>query len=147
MPVFSYRDDPDVPAFPDDRPLIVFDGVCVLCSASARFVMGHDEAGRFRLTAAQSPLGQALYRHFGLSPTALDTFLLIEDGRAWFKADAALRVARRLGPPWSLAAIIQILPRALRDAAYDLVARNRYRVFGRRDTCFLPNADQAGRFL
>ena len=62
-PAFSYRDDPAVPAFPDDRPLIVFDGVCVLCSASARFVLRHDEAGRFRLTAAQSSVGQALYRH------------------------------------------------------------------------------------
>jgi predicted DCC family thiol-disulfide oxidoreductase YuxK len=146
-PALSYRDDPDVPAFPDDKPLIVFDGVCVLCSASARFVLSHDEAGRFRLTAAQSPLGQALYRHLGLSPTDYDTFLLVEDGHVWFKSDAALRVAGRLGLPWSLAGLLGIVPRAARDAAYDLVARNRYRVFGRRETCFLPTADHAERFL
>ena len=146
-PVFSYRDDPGVPAFPDDRPLIVFDGVCVLCSASARFVVRHDAAGRFRLAAAQSPVGQGLYRHFGLSPTDYDTFLLVEDGRAFLKSDAALRVAGRLGLPWSLARVLRIAPRGLRDAAYDVVARNRYRIFGRRDACFLPAADQAWRFL
>lgn len=146
-PVPSYRDDPRVPRFPDDKPLVVFDGVCVLCSASARFVVGHDPRGRFRLTAAQSPLGQALYRHLGLSPTSYDTFLLVEGGQAFVKSDAALRVAARLGLPWSLAAALRIVPRPLRDAAYDLVARNRYRIFGRRDTCFLPGPGEAGRFL
>ena len=147
LPAFSYRDDPGVPAFPDDKPLIVFDGVCVLCSASARFVLRNDDSGHFRLTAAQSPVGQALYRHVGLSPTDYDTFLLVEDGRALFKSDAALRVARRLGLPWSLVGLLGIVPRAARDAVYDLVARNRYRVFGRRETCFLPTADHADRFL
>lgn len=146
-PVFSYRSDPAVPPFPDDKPLIVLDGVCVLCSASARFVSRHDAAGRFRLTAAQSPLGQALYRHFRLSPSDLGTFLLVESGRAWFKSDAALHIVRRLGWPWSLVGLLRVLPRPLRDAAYDLVAKNRYRVFGRRDTCFIPTPDQAERFL
>ena len=147
LPVFSYRDDPGVPAFPDDKPLIVFDGVCVLCSASARFVLRHDKASLFRLTAAQSPVGQGLYRHFGLSPTDYDTFLLVEDGRAWLKSDAALRVVRRMGLPWSLAALFRIVPAPLRDATYDLVARNRYRVFGRRETCFIPSAGDAQRFV
>ena len=147
LPAFSFRDDPEVPAFPDEKPLIVFDGVCVLCSASARFVLRHDRARRFRLTAAQSPVGQALYRHFGLSPTDYDTFLLVEDGRAWLKSDAALRVAARLGLPWSLAVLLRVVPAALREAVYDLVARNRYRVFGRRETCFVPAAGDAERFL
>ncbi len=147
LPVFSYRDDSGVPAFPDDKPLIVFDGVCVLCSASARFVLRHDRTRRFRLTAAQSPVGQGLYRHFGLSPNDYDTFLLVEDGRAWLKSDAALRVVRRMGLPWSLAALFRIVPASLRDAAYDLIARNRYRVFGRRETCFIPSDGDAQRFL
>ena len=145
--VFSYRDDPEVPDFPDDKPLIVFDGVCVLCSASAQYVLRHDPQGRFRLTAAQSPIGQALYRHLGLSPTSYDTFLLVEGGRAFFKSDAALRVAGQLGPPWSLAGILRVLPGFARDAVYDVVARNRYRIFGRRETCFRPTAGQARRFL
>ena len=145
--LFSYRSDPAVPDFPDDKPLIVFDGVCVLCSASARFVLRHDREGQFRLAAAQSPVGQALYRHFGLSPTRYDTFLLVEEGRAWFKSDAALRVVRRFRKPWSLAGLLHVVPGALRDGAYDVVAQNRYRLFGRRETCFLPSAEQAGRFL
>lgn len=146
-PAFSYRADPAVPAFPDDKPLIVFDGLCVLCSSSARFVLRHDRHGRFRLTAAQSTIGQALYRHLGLSQADLDTFLLIEDGQAWFKSDAALRVAVRLGPPWSIAALLRVMPPRLRDAAYDVIARNRYRIFGRRQTCFLPEPRDAARVL
>ncbi len=145
--VFSYRDDPAVPAFPDDKPLVVFDGLCVLCSASARFVLRHDAAGRYRLTAAQSAVGQALYRHLGLSPDNYDTFLLVEDGRAFVKSDAALRVAGRLGLPWSLASVLRVLPAPWRDAVYDVVARNRYRIFGRRNVCFLPAAEHADRFL
>lgn len=144
---YSYRDDPAVPAFPDDKPLIVFDGDCVLCSGSARFVMRHDPGMRFRLTAAQSRVGQALYRHYGLDPVGYDTFLLVAEGRASVRSEAALEIARRLGPPWAAAAAIRPVPRPWRDAAYDLVARNRFRVFGRRDTCFVPDPAQAERFL
>ncbi len=144
---YSYRDDPSVPAFPDDKPLIVFDGICVLCSASARFVMRHDPAGAFRLTAAQSPVRQALYGHYGLDPADYDTFLVLEGGRAFLKSEAALHVAAGLGWPRAAASIPRALPAALRDAAYDAVARTRYRVFGRRPTCFVARPDQAGRFV
>ncbi len=144
---YSYRDDPVVPPFADDKPLIVFDGVCVLCSSSAQFVMRHDPAGQFRLTAAQSPLGQGLYRHYGLDPTTFDTILLIEDGRLFQRSDAALRVAKRLRWPWAAASLLALAPRAARDSVYDLVARSRYRIFGQREACFVPTREQAGRFV
>lgn len=144
---YSYRRDPAVPPFPDDRPIIIFDGYCVLCSRWAQFVLRHDRKGRYRLLAAQSPLGHALYVHYGLDPVHYETNILIEDGRAWLKAEGTLRMAKGLGAPWSFAAILRVLPRALRDRLYEIMARNRLRWFGTRETCFVPDARYADRFL
>src|SRR5262245_1326744 len=101
-PPFSYRDAPAVPPFAADKPVIIFDGLCVMCSGAAQFVLRHDEAGTFRMLAAQSPLGQALYAHYGLDPTNYESMILIADGVASFQSDAVIRIARRLGFPWSL---------------------------------------------
>jgi len=125
---YSYRGDPSVPKFADDKPVIVFDGQCVFCSAWARFVLAVDRKARFRLLPAQSPLGEALYRHLGLDPTNYETNILIEDGVAYYKADGSIRMAMGLGFPWSLAVMFRALPKAWRDGLYDLVARNRYRL-------------------
>lgn len=144
---YSWRDDTAVPDFPDDRPLIVFDGECVLCLANARFVLRHDGQGHFRLTTAQGPLGQALYRHFGLSTSDYQTMLVIEDGRLHTESDAALRIAHGLGWPWRAAAAARLVPRGARDAAYRLVARSRFRLFGRRPACWVPSAAQRERVL
>jgi predicted DCC family thiol-disulfide oxidoreductase YuxK len=144
---FSYRSDPTVPAFPDDRPILVLDGHCVLCSSFAQFILRTDRHRRFRLMAAQTPLGAALYRHFGLDPTEYETNILIEDGRAWFKSEGSIRIFERLGWPWSLVSIARLLPRPVRDWLYDIVARNRLRWFGARQTCFLPDRSQADRFI
>lgn len=144
---YSYRADPAVPAFADDKPVIVFDGQCVFCSAWARFVLAVDRKGRYRLLPAQSELGQALYRHLGLDPTHYQTNILIEDGVAYFKADGSIRMAMGLGFPWSLAVVFRVLPRRWREALYDLVARNRYRLFGRSDVCTAPKPEYRDRFL
>jgi predicted DCC family thiol-disulfide oxidoreductase YuxK len=144
---YSYRRDPAVPDFPDDRPVIVFDGYCALCAGWARLVLRHDRAGRYRLLHAQSPLGRALYVHYGLDPTDYETNILIADGRAWFKSESSIRMLEGLGFPWSLAAIFRIVPVAVRDRLYNFVAVNRLRVFGRRDTCYVPDAHDADRLL
>jgi predicted DCC family thiol-disulfide oxidoreductase YuxK len=136
-----------VPAFADEHPLIVFDGECVLCSANARFVLRHDRRGVFRLTTAQGDLGQALYRHFGLSTSPYETMLVLQDGRLLTESDAALAMARGLGWPWRAAAAFSLVPRHLRDGFYGLVARNRFRLFGRRETCLVPAADERDRIL
>lgn len=133
---------------PDGAPLIVFDGTCVLCSGSAQFVLRHDRAGRFRLTTAQGELGQAIYRGLGLSPDDLGTMLLVEGGEAATESDAVLAIGSGLGFPWSwLAAAGRIVPAAIRNPAYRLIARNRYRWFGRRETCWMPRPGDAGRIL
>lgn len=144
---YTYRSDPLVPPFPDDRPILVFDGVCVLCSGLARFLLRHDTRRQFRLLAAQTPLGTALYRHFGLEPVAYETNLLIDDGQVWFKSEGSIRIFERLGFPWSLVTLGRLLPRPVRDRLYDVVARNRYRWFGVRQTCYMPERSEADRFL
>ena len=144
---YGYRRDPAVPEFPDDRPIIIFDGYCALCSGWARFVLRHDRQARFRLLTAQSPLGRALYVHYGLHPDDYETNILIADGRAWFKSEGCIRMAEGLGWPWSLAGVFRVLPVGLRDRLYGLIARNRLRIFGRRDSCFMPDSRYADRFL
>ena len=143
----SYRGDTAVPPFPDDHPIIVFDGYCALCSGWAQFVLRHDRAGKYRLLPAQSALGRALYIHYGLHPDDYETNILIEDGVAWFKSEGSIRMAEGLGFPWSLAAMFRILPMAWRDWLYEFIARNRLRFFGKRESCYRPSADIRHRFL
>lgn len=144
---YSYRNDPAVPAFPDDGPLIVFDGECVFCSGWVKFALRHDRSGRYRFLAAQSPLGEALYRHYGLNERDYETNILIRDGRAHFKSDGSIRMISGLGFPWSLVSAARILPRPLADRLYEFVARNRLRIAGRRSACFVPSAQDRSRFL
>src|SRR6478735_5085352 len=106
---FSYSGDPAVPSFPDDRPIIIFDGHCALCSGYARFVRAHDHTGICRLLAAQSAFGRALYVHYGLDPYDFETNILIADGRAYFKSEASIRILELLGPPWSLARVLRLV--------------------------------------
>jgi len=127
--------------------VIVFDGVCLLCSRSVRFVLRHDRAGRFRFATQQGATGQMLLRRHGLDPADPPSFLLIEDGRGHVDSDALLRVLSGLGGVWRLGALLRVIPRPLRDAAYRYVARNRLRWFGRAEQCLLPTPETRARFL
>jgi predicted DCC family thiol-disulfide oxidoreductase YuxK len=144
---YSWRSDPGVPAFADEYPLIVFDGGCVLCSANARFVLRHDRRRRFRLTTAQSPLGAALYRHFGLRSDEEGTILVLAGGRVFTESDAVLAIPAGLGWPWRIAAAARAVPRPIRDPLYRWFARNRFRWFGRRETCWVPAPADSDRIL
>ncbi len=144
-PAYSYRADPQVPPFDDGRPLFVFDGTCVLCSGGASWIMRHDPTARIAFTPAQGAIGQALYRHYGLAID--DTYLFLAEGRAYGLSEGYFRVARVLGGPWRLAAVLRLIPRALRDALYRLIARNRYRWFGSAEHCALLTAEQRSRLL
>lgn len=144
---YSYRNDPALAQLPDDKPLIVFDGVCVLCTGFARFVVQRDPSARFRLAAAQSDIGQALFRHYGLDAKDFETNLLVEHGRAYGKLDALRRILPKLATPWPLAAPLAGLPEPLGDWCYDRIARNRYRLFGRTETCLVPPPDWGDRLI
>jgi predicted DCC family thiol-disulfide oxidoreductase YuxK len=132
---YSYRGDPVVPDFDDSRPLIVFDGDCVLCSRSMRLILRLDRAEHFRLTPAQQEIGQGLYRHLGLSTDRFETYLLVADGKIHQRTAAIIEIAKRLGWPWKAGAALIVIPRPIRDALYNLIARHRYRIFGRRESC------------
>lgn len=144
---YSYRDDPDVPDFEDDKPIIVFDGHCVLCSRWAQTVIKHDTDKRLRLLAAQTPLGEALYFHYGLKSKDYDTNLLIQDGRVRVKSDGSIAMCEIMGGPWTLFSILRIIPRPICDVAYGFIAKRRLRWFGEKDVCFLPPPNAKDRFL
>jgi predicted DCC family thiol-disulfide oxidoreductase YuxK len=136
-----------VPAFPDDKALIVFDGVCVLCSGMARFVLRRDHKFAFRLTTAQSLVGQALFRHYGLDTETLQTNLVLIDGAPHAKLDTVTAVGKRLGGGWWLLSWLRIIPRPIGDWLYDTVARNRYLLFGRYQRCAMPEPQWRARFI
>ena len=131
---------------PADRgPIIVFDGICVLCNGWVRFLLKRDR-GRYRFAAMQSAAGRALLSRNGLDADDPASFLLIEDGLAWTDTDAIGRVLSGLGGAWRIAALILLLPRSLRDPLYRLIARNRYRWFGT-TACHVPSEAQRARFI
>ncbi|RIK99312.1 MAG: thiol-disulfide oxidoreductase DCC [Proteobacteria bacterium] len=132
---------------PAVHPILLFDGVCNLCHGAVRFVLARDRAARFRFAPLQSELGRALAARHGIDAGALDSVVLVDSDGAHVKSGAAIGVLRALGPPWSLAWPLAWIPRALRDAAYDFVARRRYGWFGRRDACPAPPPAWRDRFL
>ena len=144
---YSYRQDPAVSAFSDDRPVIIFDGKCKLCSGFVQFILRHDRNERFRFIAAQSSLGTSLYRHYGLDPVDYETNVLLEAGQIWVKSTGSLRMFQMLGLPWSLFSAGRWLPLRVRDWLYDIVASHRLQWFGRSATCLVPDARVADRFL
>jgi predicted DCC family thiol-disulfide oxidoreductase YuxK len=144
---FGYRRDSAVPVFDDASPIIIFDGKCMLCSLFVQFVLRNDRRGKLRFLAAQAPLGEAIYAYLGLQTGDFETYVVLENGTARVKSDAALRIFALLGLPWSLMCLGRIAPRFARDGFYDWVARNRLRWFGARATCYVPTAAQRERFI
>lgn len=168
------------------RPVVLFDGVCNLCSATVRWIVKHDASGRFRFASLQSeaahrllveatrqlPIEATLHlpvETAGGDPTPTersvadsvleargsvleaqgrpDSIVLVDQDGVHFRSDAAIRIAKGLGPPWSVLGLLVVVPRPIRDATYDFVARNRYKWFGRQDSCSLPAPELADRFL
>jgi predicted DCC family thiol-disulfide oxidoreductase YuxK len=139
--------DSHVDKIGSQRPIIVFDALCVLCSANAQFVLNNDRRGNFLLASMQGEIGSALYRKFGIDPTSPDTIVVVTGDTALRDSDAVLSIYDGLGWPWRIFAALRIIPRVLRDPAYGFIARNRYRLFGKRDVCWVPSAEQARRVL
>nr|WP_210333902.1 DCC1-like thiol-disulfide oxidoreductase family protein [Mesorhizobium sangaii] len=127
--------------------LIVFDGVCVLCSGFVRTVVRLDRQSRFSFATAQSPFGEALFRQHGLRTDTYETNLVLIDGIAFTHLDSLVAVMAELGWPWRAARVLLLLPRPLRNWLYDRIAKNRYALFGRKDSCGIPPAELRERFL
>ncbi|MHC2330747.1 thiol-disulfide oxidoreductase DCC family protein [Bradyrhizobium sp. USDA 4454] len=132
-------------AWPDDD-VILYDGVCIFCSRWVRFVVARDTERRFRFTPIQSAYGTRLAKTFGIDPDDPDTNAVVHGGVARMKSDAALTVLSHL-PGWGWTRALFAVPKPLRDAVYSLIARNRYKIFGKYETCFVPDADMRARVL
>jgi predicted DCC family thiol-disulfide oxidoreductase YuxK len=130
-----------------DGPIVVFDAMCVLCSANAQFILKHDHRRRYRLASMQNGVGASLYRKFGIDPSDPESIIVVEGERLYRDSDAVLAIYYGLGGFWRLAALGKLVPHFIRDPLYRWVARNRYRLFGRRESCWIPSPEQADRIL
>ena len=130
-----------------EHGIVLFDGVCNLCNGSVQWISKRDKKGRFRFASLQSAAAKKALADVGLANMALDSVVLIEGTRVFVRTDAALRIAKGLGLPWSLFAAFLVVPAFLRDPLYRLIARYRYRWFGKRETCMVPTKELRARFL
>ena len=129
-------------------PVLFFDGVCNLCNGAVKFVIRHDRQGAVHFASLQSTAGAAAVRavrqRYGRVP---DSLIFLDEGQYFIESDAALRVARYLDGGWGTLRLLRIFPRVLRDFGYRIVARNRYRWFGKQDACMIPTPALKSRFL
>jgi len=132
---------------PDDDAIILFDGVCNLCSGFVQFVIPRDTEGKYRFASLQSDVGRALLAEHDLPTDELESVVLIEDGESYVKSSAIIQIAAGLGGVYRLLSPVRYLPRSIRDRAYDFVAENRYQWFGKKDQCMMPDSDVESRFL
>lgn len=127
--------------------VVIFDGVCNLCAHSVQFILNHESGPILRFVPLQSSAGARMMREFGFSPDDAKSFVLVSGGKSYVKSDAAIRVAGYLHGVWRLMGALRFLPRPVRDYAYDVVARNRYRWFGRTESCMVPTPELRARFV
>ncbi|MFC2115263.1 thiol-disulfide oxidoreductase DCC family protein [Bacteroidota bacterium] len=130
-----------------DKAIVLFDGFCNFCSGSVRFIIRRDPGSIFMFAASQSPAGEKIIDEYGIGKLARHSIVLIKDRKIYQKSDAALRIAAKLRGLWPLLSGFFVFPRAFRDMIYDMIARNRYRFYGTRDQCFVPDAGIHNRFL
>jgi predicted DCC family thiol-disulfide oxidoreductase YuxK len=127
--------------------VVVFDGVCSLCSWGVRFIIRRDYKNKFLFAAIQSKTGPQLLSDHGIQTEHIETFLLIKDGKPYIKSDAVFEIISEFKPVWSILLIFRIFPKAIRDFAYRVIARNRYKWFGKKDQCMVPSPDIEAKFL
>ena len=130
-----------------EGPLVLFDAECVLCSANAQFILTHDKSARFHLASMQGAVGAELFRAHGLDPADPTSILVIDGPTVRKDSDAVLSIYEGLGYPWRVASILRIVPAFMRDPVYRLIARNRYRLFGKRSTCWFAPEQYRSRML
>lgn len=131
----------------EPHPIILFDGVCNFCNGAINFILRQDKKGVFRFAPLQSEKGQQLLRQFDLPQTSFDSFILIDKGKAYKSSTAGLRLYNKLPWYWKWTQLFWVVPRLVRDAFYDTIARNRYRWFGKKDQCMVPTPEIKSRFL
>lgn len=129
------------------NPVILFDGVCNLCNRSVQFIINRDPSCIFRFAPLQSETGKNLLSKFDLPNDKLDSIILVENNEYYLRSTAALKILQRLGALWKIVYVLMLVPRPVRDYIYDIVARNRYKWYGKRAECMIPSSDIESRFL
>lgn len=133
---------------PENKKIVLFDGVCNLCDASVQFIYKHDKEDIFKFVAIQSELGQKIIAHLGIDTSKTDSIILYEPGVAYyFKAEAALRIAKELKSWHSILYIFIKVPDFIKNSVYDYIAKNRYKWYGKKDACMLPTPELRAKFL
>lgn len=136
----------------EETHIILFDGVCNLCNGAVQFVIKRDPKKIFKFASLQSDVGQSLLKQFGLPyqgihSNALQSFVYIQNGKCYIRSSAALHVARKLKGAWKLLYIFMIVPKFIRDFVYNTIAKNRYKMFGKKESCMIPSPDIKAQFL
>lgn len=129
------------------KPVIVFDGVCLLCNRWVQFIIRHDKQEQFMFASMQSVAGKTMLEKHGLNPDDPLSFLLVDESGGHVNTDAIIRILTRFGRVWKVVNVLRIIPAFIRDSSYRVIARNRYRWFGKRESCMVPNAAIANRFV
>lgn len=129
------------------KSIVVFDGMCNFCNGSVNFIIARDPSNRFSFASIQSKAGKKVLLEFGFDESCVDTFLLVKEGRCFVRTDAALEVVKELSGLWFVLLVLKVIPRPIRDYFYGLLAANRYRLFGKRESCVVPTSEVKGRFL
>ena len=133
---------------PPNKKIILFDGVCNLCDSAIQFVIQHDKKDVFRFVAIQSELGEQILKHIGINPMNIDSVILYEPGIAYYyKSDAALQIAKNLGGFFHFGTFFRIIPTGISNKLYDYIAKNRYKWYGKKETCLIPTLELKSKFL
>ncbi|TAD96888.1 MAG: thiol-disulfide oxidoreductase DCC family protein [Bacteroidetes bacterium] len=130
-----------------EKPILLFDGVCNLCDSIVQFIIKADPEGKFMFASLQSEKGQELLKKFGFPTENFDSFVLIDQEKSAEKSTAALQVLKKLGGFWQLFYIFILIPKPIRDFVYEMIAKNRYRFFGKKDSCLIPTPELKARFF
>lgn len=133
---------------PKNKKIILFDGVCNLCDKAVQFVIENDRKDQFRFVALQSELGQQILKHIGINPANIDSVILYQPGIAYYyKSAAAIEIARSLGGFFHFGTVFKLIPTEIRNRLYDYVAKNRYKWYGKKETCLVPSTQNINKFL
>jgi len=133
---------------PPNKKIILFDGVCNLCNSAVQFVIEHDKNDIFRFVALQSELGKKILKHIGVNPANIDSIILYEPGIAYYyKSQAAIQISKNLSGFWHFGTVFRVVPKAASDALYDYIAKNRYKWYGKKESCMIPTFELKSKFL
>lgn len=131
-----------------DKKIILFDGVCNLCNSAVQFVIKHDSKDIFRFVALQSELGEKILKHIGVNPANIDSIILYEPGKAYYyKSQAAIQISKNLDGFWHFGTIFRIIPTGISNHIYDYIAKNRYKWYGKKESCMMPTFELKSKFL